>query len=109
MNKSHFYALASHSAGRTVTAEYNVLGFDGPAELARELARLEEYSKFEERDFQSFIRFCRTCSDNRAAEFDWQKKQVIAWGYPRGVFCVLADNGHPFVECDDELAALYGL
>lgn len=110
MNKQHFYELAEHAAGQPLTADLYIKGFSRPAELQRELAILEMRNEWGERDFQNFIRFCRICSPSRREEWEWQVNQVLnVWGYPRGVFCVLADNGHPFAECSDELAALFGL
>lgn len=110
MDKRHFYALAAHAAQQPVSADRNAQGYSDVAELQRELALMEERQAFGERDFQNFLKYCRLCSQNRHVEWEWQTRQVInVWGYPRGVFCKLADNGHPFVEVDDELAALYGL
>lgn len=85
-------------------------GYSRIAELKRQLAHLEKHDLFGERDFQNFLRFCRLCSDDSQAEWEWQTNQVVnVWGYPRGAFCILADNGHPFQECNDELATLFGL
>ena len=108
IDRQHFIELANHAAGQTVTPDSMALGFSDLADLQRALAGLG--SEPGERDFQNFLRYARACSKDRSAEFEWQKETVVyEWGYPRGVFCVAADNGRPFVDCDDELAALVGL